>query len=104
GGYYRLSDFPATIQLRHKAAGAGTQVVGKEKFITADDSSLARSKRLQVFQLRERIDVDLQLREIDNLAPPPARSEPQYLWPVFQARSKRFRLHHCAHFSGLETT
>ena len=73
----------------------------QEKFITANDSSIGRSKRLQVFQFRERIDVDLQLRE-DR---PPCRGvrwfRTSILRLVFQARSKRLRSHHSAHFSGL---
>src|ERR1700677_1284802 len=73
--YDRLRDLAAAIELRHKANGAGTQIVGKKKLISARDASFGSRKRLQVFQIRERVSIDLQLREVDDLTPPPAGAE-----------------------------
>jgi len=89
GSHDRRSDLSTAILLWHKTGGTGTQVPGKEKLLTADDSTFGGVERLQVFQFRKSVDIDLQVREIHNLAPPSAGPELQLSGFVFKTRSKR---------------
>ena len=63
--------------------------MSEEKILPAPDSAGPSRQPLQVLQFRQRVDIDLELRQIRDAAPPAAGSESQFHWRVIESVSQR---------------
>jgi hypothetical protein len=74
--------------------------VGEVEILAANDATIAHRKLLEVLQFRGRVDVYLQLRQMDDLSTPSAGPELEFLRLVGQVRPESvWRFSHF-HLSG----
>jgi hypothetical protein len=81
-----LTDLSVPPLLLDVLRGAWTQVAGEVEVLAANDAAIAHREFLEVLQFGGRVDVYLQLRQVDDFSPPSAGSELELMWFVGKDR------------------
>jgi hypothetical protein len=83
-----LRKLPAPTLFRHKRRGARTQIVRQEDLFTRNNSAIGSGQRLQVLKFGANVDIEFELREVNNFTAPAASAEAKNLGLVIQGGSK----------------